>query len=105
LIVHALQIFAEVQVWSARADAEKERTRCEPGSKQMTIAHQSAMTDRRVRARPPTVRSAHELVCVEPRPARTLAKIAGLVAVAAVGVALVAATVAGGVLFMLFNFR
>lgn len=72
----------------------------------MTIAHQSAMTEERVRARPSPVSSPHQLVLVEQEsPARTLAKIACLVAIAALGMTLAIAIVAGGALFALLSFR
>jgi hypothetical protein len=73
----------------------------------MATAHQSAMAEPMVRRGA----TADELV---PRrlvpvdhvnPALTLAKIAGLLAVAALGTTLVVAIVAGGALFALLNFR
>ena len=70
----------------------------------MAIAPQSAMSEERVRPRPPIVRSPHELVPVDSPPrARTLAKIIGLVAIAALGTAFVVAIVVGSALFLLFS--
>jgi len=70
----------------------------------VAIAPQSAMSEERVRPRPPIVRSPHQLVPVDrPSPARTLAKIAGLVAVAALGTAFAVAIVAGAALFLLLS--
>jgi branched-subunit amino acid transport protein len=73
----------------------------------VTIAHQSATTPTAVRRAPAavaTVISPHELVRTEEtRPAWTLAKIAGLLAVAALGTALILAIVVGGALFALLN--
>jgi hypothetical protein len=72
----------------------------------MAISHQSAMTERGVRARPPAVDSPHALVDVEhAAPLWTLAKIAGLVMVAACGTALVVAIVFGSALFAILNLR
>lgn len=71
----------------------------------MTIAQQPAMTEAPVRRGPRLVNSPHELVSVEPsKPALTLAKIAGLVAITAIGVTLLLAIVVGGALFALLNF-
>jgi hypothetical protein len=70
----------------------------------VAIAPQSAMTEERVRTRPPIVRSPHMLVPVEqPSPALTFAKIFGLVALAAFGTAFATAMVVGSALFMLFS--
>jgi hypothetical protein len=71
----------------------------------VTIAQQPAMTETPVRRGPLLVNSPHELVAVEPsKPAWTLAKLAGLVAITAIGVTLLLAIVVGGVLFALLNF-
>ena len=71
----------------------------------MTIAHQSAMTETGVRARPPVIGAPHELVGVEQASrATTVAKIAGLLAVAVFGTTLVLAIVVGSALFMIMNF-
>jgi hypothetical protein len=71
----------------------------------VTIAQQSAMSNQGVRARPPAVSSEHELIPVEdPTPAWTIAKIAGLVALAALGMTLAVAIVVGGALFALMSF-
>ena len=70
----------------------------------MAIAPQTAMTEERARPRPPIVHSPHQLVpFARPRPARTLAKIAGLVGVAALGTAFAVAIVAGSALFLLLS--
>jgi hypothetical protein len=70
----------------------------------VAIAPQSAMTEEPLRARPPIIRSPHMLVPVDrPSPAVTLAKIVGLVALAAFGTAFATAMVVGGALFMLFS--
>jgi hypothetical protein len=62
------------------------------------------MTEERVSTRPPLVRASRMLVPVEEAsPAWTLAKIVGLVALAAFGTALATAMVAGSALFMLFS--
>jgi hypothetical protein len=64
------------------------------------------MTEERVRTRPPIVRSPHMLLPTEqPSPALTLAKIVGLVALAALGTAFATAMVVGSALFMLFSLR
>lgn len=70
----------------------------------MTIAHQTATTAPAVRRAPVTFEAPHELVLVEhTNRARTLAKIAGIVALAAFGTALILAIVVGGALFALLN--
>ena len=80
----------------------------------MAIAHQPAMTADPLQARPRSaqpgstrpapVHSPHEVVLVEEPPrAWTLAKIAGLVAVTAATTALVAAVIAGGMLFTMMT--
>jgi hypothetical protein len=70
----------------------------------VAIAPQSAMTEERVRTRPPVARAPRMLMPVEEAsPALTLAKIVGLVALAAFGTALATAVVAGSALFMLFS--
>jgi hypothetical protein len=70
----------------------------------VAIAPQSAMTEVRVSTRPPIVRGPRMLVPVEePSRALTLAKIVGLVALAAFGTALATAMVVGSALFMLFS--
>ena len=57
------------------------------------------------RTRPRLARSPHELVLVEHPPrALTIAKIAGLVAITTLGVALATAILAGGVLFAILSF-
>ena len=70
----------------------------------MAIAPQSAMTEEHAGTRPPLVRAPRMLVPVEAAsPALTLAKILGLVALAAFGTALATAMVVGSALFMLFS--
>jgi|1186.fasta_scaffold54808_2 hypothetical protein len=70
----------------------------------MTIAHQSAMTGPALGRGPAVLDTPHELVRVEDTStALTLAKIAGLLAVAAFGTALILAVVIGGALFALLN--
>jgi hypothetical protein len=62
------------------------------------------MTEERLSTRPPIIRSPRMLVPVEqPSPALTLAKIVGLVALAAFGTAFATAMVVGSALFMLFS--
>jgi hypothetical protein len=71
----------------------------------VTIAHQSAMTDTGVRARPPAAGTPHELAPGgSARRAWTVAKIAGLVAVAVLGLTLAVGIVVGGALFTIMNF-
>ena len=71
----------------------------------MTTAHQSAMIEPGPRRGPRPVESPHEVVLVDHvNPALTLAKIAGLMVTAAVGMTLVLAIVLGGTLFALLNF-
>ena len=70
----------------------------------MTIAPQRAMTEERFSARPRSSALRTTLVPVEqPAPAITLAKLAGLVALAAFGTAFATAIVVGTALFMLFS--
>jgi hypothetical protein len=70
----------------------------------VAIAPQSAMTEEGVRPRPPIIRSPHELVLVDRPPvARTLGKIFGLLALAALGTAFAVAIVGGSALFLLFS--
>jgi hypothetical protein len=73
----------------------------------MATAHQSAMAEPVLRrGAPADDLIPHELVAVEHvNPALTLAKIAGLLAISALGTTLVIAIVAGGALFALLNFR
>jgi len=71
----------------------------------VTIAQQPAMTETALRRGPRLVSSPHELVPVEtPKPAWTLAKIAGLLAISAFGITLLLAVVVGGALFALLSF-
>jgi hypothetical protein len=71
----------------------------------VTIAHQSATTDTGVRARPPGAKSADEPVPAAPLgPAWTVAKIAGLVALAVLGLTLAIAIVVGSALFTIMSF-
>jgi hypothetical protein len=63
------------------------------------------MTDTGVRARPPVASSQHEPVpAAQPGPVWTVAKIAGLVALAVLGLTLVVAIVVGSALFTIMSF-
>ena len=80
------------------------RTRATTGSAILNIAHQPATTAEVRPARPLPARSAHELVLIEDAPrAWTFAKIAALLTVTVLGVAVVTAIVAGTALFALLN--
>ena len=70
----------------------------------MAINPQPATTPLPFSARPPATRPPHRVVLVE-RPARawTLAKLAGLVTVATLGVALTAAVVVGAAALAILN--
>ncbi len=68
----------------------------------MAIETQSAMTPLYFQARP--TRPPHGVVPVAaPRPARALAKLAGLVVLTTIGVTIVTAVVAGTALFTILN--
>jgi branched-subunit amino acid transport protein len=63
------------------------------------------MTDTAVRPRPPVADAPHVLVHAEEAdPVWTVAKLAGLVAIAVLGTTLAVAIVVGGALFTLLNF-
>jgi hypothetical protein len=70
----------------------------------VAIDPQPATTPLLFSARPPATRPPHRVVLVE-RPSRTwtLAKLAGLVTVTTLGVALTAAVVVGAVVFAILN--
>jgi hypothetical protein len=71
----------------------------------VNIAYQPATTTEAGSARPSPALSAHGLVLIEEPPrVYTVAKIAGLLAITALGTAVLTAIVAGTALFALLNF-
>lgn len=72
----------------------------------MAINPQPATTPAPFPTRPPATRPPHRVVLVErPLRRRTLAKLAGLLTVTTVGVALTTVAVAGGALLTILNIR